>query len=152
MQIFWSFMLNAKIFIVASGLFIFCMTFGVDAVWFGREKEKIELLEKPQFFHQDKYKDGTLVQFTVDRDAFLLANVTGISVRTLVALAQCGTKFENFKSSVLRPGAVKSVLFWAPAFGVYRYVLAVKSNDELLHRLSEKIKKQSKEDQNPWEN
>ncbi len=146
-------MLHKKFLMVTSGLFIFCMVSDVKTVWFSGQKEKSELSEKPPFFYQGKYKDGSFVQFAVDREAFVLGSLAGVSVRTLVALAQCGTKFENFKSSVLRPGIVKSVLFWAPAFGVYRYVLAIKTNDQLVHRLSENMKKHlSQEDQNPWEN
>lgn len=98
--------------------------------------EYIEQSEKPSFLCQGRYKDGKYLQFTVDKSAFMWGCLAGVSMRSLVSLAQCGTKFENFKSSVLRPGIVKSMLFWVPMTIGYRYALAIKTNQKLEDRLA----------------
>lgn len=98
--------------------------------------DKVMQREKPSFLRQGEYKDGKYLQFTVDKSAFFWGCLAGVSMRSLVSLAQCGTKIESFKSSVLRPGIVKSMLFWIPMTIGYRYALAVKNNQKLQERLA----------------
>lgn len=124
-----------KIIKTGTIFFVFCMPFNMDC-FFKDKKIEPSVSEKPLFFQQGEYRDGNYLQFTVDKSAFIWGSMAGISMRTLVSLAQCGTKIESFKSSVLRPGVVKSMLFWVPMIVGYRYVLALKTNQKLQNRLA----------------
>ncbi len=105
------------------------------ASWWNSKQPELKLFEKPAFFQHGEYKNGTYTQITFDTHSLACATFAGVAARTLVSLAQCGNKFENFKSSVLRPGLVKSALFWLPALFAYRYSLSIKENNELQYKL-----------------
>ena len=85
--------------------------------------------KKPPFISRSDYEYGKCLHVVVDQNACLFGVGLGVSTRTLVALSQCGTKFESFVSSVVRPGTVKCLLFWGPTFLGYKYILAVKHNE-----------------------
>lgn len=116
-------------------VFLFYMNFNVVSFFENKKIENISA-EKPLFFQQGQYRDGEYFQFTVDKPAFVWGSAAGVAMRTLASLAQCGTRFENFKSSVLRPGVIKSMLFWVPAVVGYRYSLVIKMNKNLQERLA----------------
>jgi len=112
---------------------IFCL-FSKKQFFCGHEKKNYSYKEKPAFFSRGDYDHGKYIQFSVDQNGGMLGLGLGVSIRTLVALSQCGTKFENYKSSVLRPGIVKSLLFWGPTVFGYKYALAIKRSDFSVER------------------
>lgn len=118
---------------------LFCgMTADLNSWWESQRVEQVqELPHKPRFFQQGMYKHGRYTQFTVDTAGFFAGIAAGVTARTLVSFAQCGNKFESFKSSVFRPGCIKSALFWIPSIVAYRFVLSSKNNADLVRKLEQ---------------
>lgn len=101
-----------------------------------QQQEQKYVGEKPNFCRQGFYNDGKFVQFTVDEKAFFYGLTAGAIARIIFVLASCDKKFETFKSSVVRPGLAKSVLFWVPTVFVYNSVMGNKEKEGLREKLA----------------
>lgn len=102
-------------------------------------------LNKPAFYQTNFYAGGKYTQFTVDSRAFYAGLAAGGCARLLFSFANCGNKYETFKSSVLRPGIAKSALFWVPTFLMYNYTLSLKEKAALQKRLDDDHSQSSKQ-------
>lgn len=96
-----------------------------QSYWKSDQEEDAKLYkgEKPRLITSGYYEHGCYINFSVDRTAFGWAMVAGTAVRMGVAISNTGTKYETFRTAILRPGIAKSALFWGPALVAYNWVM-----------------------------
>ena len=70
--------------------------------------------EKPPWIQMPCCKDGRYLQLNLDPWIFACATTVKILYQTFNTMARTGTKFENIKVSVFRPGVAGTISKWGP--------------------------------------
>ncbi len=93
--------------------------------------------EKPVFFQIKPYNSGSYVQFNFDAKDFVFALMVKMTAQTMYAMAHTGTRIENFKTAVWRPGIARTIINWVPFFVTCSFLASMKEKKELIYKLGE---------------
>ena len=93
--------------------------------------------EKPAWFKFMPYNNGSYVQFNFDARDFCLAMIVKMTAQTMYAMAHTGTRIENFKTAVWRPGIARSMINWVPFAVTCSMLASMKERKELAKKLEE---------------
>jgi hypothetical protein len=107
--------------------------------------QKNLLQEKPNWLTMPRYKGGRYVQFNIDLGDFCAAMMVKMGAQTLYTMAHTGTRIENFKTAVFRPGMARAMINWGPFVTACYLFSCVREKQELLQSLQ----KPSKSAKNP---
>lgn len=92
---------------------------------------------KPACIQLKPYRNGSYIQFNFDAQDFGIAMTAKMMAQTMYAMAHTGTRIENFKTAVWRPGIARSIINWVPFMVTCSMLASIKDRFELKKELQE---------------
>lgn len=114
-----------------------CEKYNPKAWWknYAQEYQGTHVGDKPAWLNILPYTHGHYVQFNLDAQDFCCAMTVKMLAQTLYAMAHTGTRIENFKTAVWRPGVARSVINWVPFCVTCSMLSTLKEKRQLLQQL-----------------